>query len=250
LRPFGSFEKGKMPKRSKRYRENAEKVDSQRRYTTREAVDLVKSLVKTKFDESIDVSVRLGVNPKHADQMVRGACSLPHGSGKAVRVMVFAQGDAAREAEEAGADFVGADDFIQKIQKDGWLEFDKAVATRDMMGKVGRLGRVLGPRGLMPNPKVGTVVAPEKVAETVRELKSGKISFRVEKAGIIHTSIGRASMDADHLYENFCALLATLIRMKPSSAKGIYVKGIAFSSTMGPGVRVDPLEAQRASDGH
>lgn len=239
-----------MAKISKRYREVAAKVDPVQRYPTREAVALVHGLATSKFAESVDVAVRLGVNPRHADQMVRGAVSLPHGTGKTVRVLVFAQGEAARAAQEAGADIVGGDELIQKIHTENWLEFDKAVATRDMMGKVGRLGKVLGPRGLMPNPKVGTVVGPEQVFETVNELKRGKISFRVEKAGIIHASIGRASMEVDALYDNLCALLASLIRMKPSTAKGTYIKGISLSSTMGPGVRLDTLDAQRAAEGY
>ena len=239
-----------MSKHSKRYGEVRQKVDALQRYPTREAFELIRTLAGARFDESVDVSIRLGVNPRHADQMVRGACSLPHGTGKSVRVVVFAQGEAAKAAEAAGADFVGSDELVQKIQKEGWLEFDKAVATRDMMGKVGRLGRILGPRGLMPNPKVGTVVAPDAVGDTVRELKRGKISFRVEKAGIVHASIGRISMDADKLYDNFCTLLATLLRMKPSTAKGTYIKGIAISSTMGPGVKIDSVEAQRSAESY
>lgn len=239
-----------MPKHSRRFRELSSKLDSTIRYPTRESVDLVKELAQAKFDESIDVAVKLGVNPRHADQMVRGAVSLPHGTGKTVRVLVFAQGDAAQAAKAAGADFVGADDIVQKIQSENWLEFDKAVATRDMMGRVGRLGRILGPRGLMPNPKVGTVVSPDKVGETVSELKRGKISFRVEKAGIIHASIGRASMDVEKIYENLCTLIATLVRMKPSTAKGVYIRGVTVSSTMGPGIKVDPMDAQRAAEGY
>jgi len=237
-----------MGKSGKKYREKAQLIDQSRKYTLTEAVELVKQAAPARFDESVDVAVRLGVNPRHADQMVRGACSLPYGTGKQVRVVVFAQGDAARAAEEAGADFVGADELVKKIMTEGWLEFDKAVATRSMMGKVGRLGRVLGPRGLMPNPKVGTVVAPEQVGETVAELKRGKIDFRVEKAGIIHASIGKVSMDAEKLQKNLGTLIATLVRMKPSTAKGIYVRSVAVSSTMGPGVRIDTLEAQRYAE--
>ena len=237
-----------MPKTGKRYEEARARVDSEHRYALREAIELVKEIAPAKFDESVDVAVKLGVNPRHADQMVRGAVSLPHGTGKEVRVVVFAQGDAAKAAEEAGADFVGADDLVQKIQ-DGWTDFDKAVATRGMMGKVGRLGRVLGPRGLMPNPKVGTVVAPEQVGQTVGELKRGKIDFRVEKAGIIHASVGKVSMDAQQLEDNVATLVATLVRMKPSTAKGVYVRSVAISSTMGPGVRVDTQDAQRAAEG-
>ncbi|MCB9777328.1 MAG: 50S ribosomal protein L1 [Alphaproteobacteria bacterium] len=236
-----------MPKTGKRTRELRAKVDSNQRYSVEEAVGLVKELASAKFDESVDVAVRLGVDPRHADQMVRGAVSLPHGTGKAVRVVVFADGDAAKAAQEAGAEFVGSDELVQKIQ-DGWFEFDKAVATTNLMGKVGRLGRVLGPRGLMPNPKVGTVVTPDKVGETVAELKRGKIDFRVEKAGIVHTTIGRASMTAEQLQENFAALMGTLVRLKPSSAKGAYVRSVALSTTMGPGVRVDTVDAQRGTD--
>jgi large subunit ribosomal protein L1 len=238
-----------MPKISRRFKEIQARVDFENRYTTREALELVADLANTKFDESIDVSIRLGVNPRHADQMVRGACSLPHGTGKTVRVLVFAQGEAARAATEAGADFVGSDDLVQKIQNEGWLEFDKVVATRGMMGKVGRLGRVLGPRGLMPNPKVGTVVSDDQVSATVKELKQGKISFRVEKAGVVHASIGKASMGAEKLEDNFLALIAQLLRMKPSTAKGTYVKGVSISSTMGPGIRVDTIDAQRHAEG-
>jgi large subunit ribosomal protein L1 len=238
-----------MPKKSKRYFAVRAELENQHRHGLQDGVAAVKSGATAKFDESIDVAVRLGVNPKHADQMVRGACSLPHGTGKDVRVLVFAQGEAVKAAEEAGADYVGGDEYVEKIQKDGWFEFDKAVATRDMMGKVGRLGRVLGPRGLMPNPKVGTVVAPEDVAEAVRQLKAGKIDFRVEKAGIVHAQIGRASMDAEQLAENFLMLFGQLIRLKPSSAKGTYVRSITISSTMGPGVKIDPLEAIRSAEG-
>jgi large subunit ribosomal protein L1 len=237
-----------MGNSGKKYREKAQLIDQSRKYTLTEAIELVKQAAPARFDESVDVAVRLGVNPRHADQMVRGACSLPYGTGKQVRIVVFAQGDAARAAEEAGADFVGSDDLVKKIMTEGWLDFDKAVATRSMMGKVGRLGRILGPRGLMPNPKVGTVVAPEQVGDTVAELKRGKIDFRVEKAGIIHASIGKVSMDAEKLQKNLGTLIATLVRMKPSTAKGIYVRSVAVSSTMGPGVRIDTLEAQRYAE--
>jgi len=239
-----------MPGRGKRYSAGRDKVDLLQRYTLEEAVGLVKETATAKFDESVDIAVRLGVNPRHADQMVRGACSLPHGTGKSVRVVVFAQGDAAKAAEAAGADFVGSDDLVQKIQSEGWLDFDKAVATRDMMGKVGRLGRVLGPRGLMPNPKVGTVVAPEKLGEAVQALKMGKIDFRVEKSGIIHVSVGKASMSAEALFANVGTLMATLIRMKPSTAKGTYVRSVGLSSTMGPGVRIDTADVQRQAEAY
>lgn len=234
-------------KKSKRYFAVREGFNPEERVDLGVAVEQVKAKATAKFDEGVDVAVRLGVDPKHADQMVRGAVNLPHGTGKVIRVVVFAQGDAAKAAEAAGADFVGSDDLVAKIQ-DGWFEFDKAVATTDMMGKVGRIGRVLGPRGLMPNPKVGTVVPPAKVAEAVAQLKSGKIDFRVEKAGIIHAQIGRASMEADQIADNVVALIATLNRLKPSSAKGVYVKSITLSSTMGPGVRVDPHDAIRRAE--
>lgn len=234
-------------KKSKRYFAIREGFNSEDRVDVESAVEQVKAKATAKFDEGVDVAVRLGVDPKHADQMVRGAVSLPHGTGKTVRIAVFAQGEAAKAAEAAGADVVGADDLVAKIQG-GWFEFDKAVATTDMMGKVGRIGRVLGPRGLMPNPKVGTVVPPAKVADAVTELKSGKIDFRVEKAGVIHAQIGRASMEAGQLVDNLNALIATLIRLKPASAKGVYMKSITLSSTMGPGVRVDTQDASRRAD--
>jgi large subunit ribosomal protein L1 len=222
-------------------------VDSEKRYAAAEAVELLLSTKGTNFDESIDLAARLGVDPRHADQMVRGAVSLPHGTGKPVRVLVFAQGEAATAAEEAGADFVGGDDLVEKIQG-GWVEFDKAVATRDMMGKVGRLGRVLGPRGLMPTPKVGTVVAPDQVGGVVKALKGGRIDFRVEKAGVIHAPFGRRSMGAEALTENLNALMAELIRLKPASAKGTYLRSAAISSTMGVGVRLDTHDLLRVAD--
>jgi large subunit ribosomal protein L1 len=207
-------------------------------------------MASAKFDESIDVAIRLGVNPRHADQMVRGACSLPHGTGKGVKVLVFAEGEAAANAQSAGADFVGSDDLIKKIKEDGWLDFDKTIATRKMMPKLAKhLGRVLGPRGLMPNPKIGTVVEADKMVETVQALKRGKIDFRVEKSGIIHASIGRDSMDASALSENFIALIATLLRLKPASAKGAYIKSITVSSTMSPGIKLDIAEATRKAEG-
>lgn len=234
--------------RGKRWANLRKKVDPNTRYTLEQAVALLKDTSNAKFDESVDVAVRLGVDPKHADQMVRGACALPHGTGKTVRVLVFAQGEAARAAKEAGADYVGADDLIEKISSQGWTDFDKAVATRDLMGKVGKLGRVLGPRGLMPNPKIGTVVGPEAIAETVRELKGGKIDFRVEKAGVVHAAVGKASMTAEQIRDNVTALITTLIRLKPASAKGTYLKGAALSSTMGPGIRLDVNDLSRVAE--
>jgi large subunit ribosomal protein L1 len=236
-----------VPQLGKRFRAIRQKVDSERRYTLDEAVEIMKQTATAKFDESVDVAVRLGVNPRNADQMVRGAVALPHGTGKIVRVAVFAEGDAAKAAEEAGADVVGGSQLIDKIQNEGWTEFDKAIAVRSMMAKVGRIGRILGPRGLMPNPKTGTVVGPEAVADAVREVKSGRIDFRVEKAGIVHASVGRASMPPEQLRDNILALIGMLLRLKPSSAKGTYVRSVAISTTMGPGVRLDANEVIRAS---
>jgi large subunit ribosomal protein L1 len=230
----------------KRYRNASTLLTEGDKVGVDEAVDLVKKTATAKFDESVDVAVRLGVNPKQADQMVRGALSLPHGSGKTVRVIVFADGDAARAATEAGADVVGGDELINKVN-DGWTEFDKAIAVRNMMAKVGKLGRVLGPRGLMPNPKTGTVVGPEQLAEAVREVKGGRIDFKVEKAGIVHVSIGKASMEAPQLRDNLLALMQLIVRLKPSTAKGTYVRSVSLSSTMGPGVRLDPNEVVRLS---
>ena len=221
----------------KRRKTALEKVQRDQRYSLQEATGLVKECAFGKFDETVDLAVRLGVNPKHADQMVRGAVVLPHGTGSTKRVLVFAKGDKVAEAEAAGADFVGADDLVAKITG-GWLEFDTVIATPDMMGQVGRLGRVLGPRGLMPNPKVGTVTFD--VNKAVSEAKAGKVEFRVEKAGIVHVPVGKCSFDADKLADNVKALLDTLNRLKPATAKGIYMKSITLSSTMGPGVRVDP----------
>lgn len=229
-----------MSKRGKKYVESIKKVDRQKRYSDIvEAMQIVKDMTTTKFDASVDVAVRLGVDPRHADQMVRGAVVLPHGIGKTVRVLVFAQGEKEKEAREAGADFVGADDLVQKITE-GWFDFDKVIATPDMMGKVGRLGRVLGPRGLMPNPKVGTVTTD--VARAIQETKAGRVEFRVERAGIIHAPIGRASFDADKLADNFNALLEVLVKLKPATTKGTYVKSVTVSSTMSPGVKIDPTK--------
>lgn len=225
-----------MPKHGKKYRKVVEGYDSQQTYGINDGVELLKKLHFVKFDESVDISVRLGVDPRHADQMVRGAVALPHGIGKSVRVLVFAKGDKVAEARDAGADFVGGADLVEKIQG-GWLDFDKVVATPDMMGNVGRIGRVLGPRGLMPNPKTGTVTFD--VAKTVQELKAGKIDFRVEKAGIVHAPVGRMSFDADKLAENVGTLIDTLLRLKPASAKGQYIKSVTISGSMTPGVKLD-----------
>jgi len=214
-----------------------EKVDRDKRHGIEEAVDLVKKSAYAKFDESVDVAVRLGVNPKHADQMVRGAIVLPHGTGKSVRVAVFARGEKEKEALDAGAEYAGSDDLAKKVTE-GMLDFDVCIATPDMMGTVGKLGRVLGPRGLMPNPKVGTVT-PD-VARAVREAKAGKVEYRVDKAGVVHCRIGRVSFDQAKLAENATALIRELVHRKPSTAKGVYLRSITVSSTMGPGVRIDP----------
>lgn len=225
-----------MPKVNKNRAKVDALVDPTRKYTLDEAVGLIQQAKFAKFDETVDIAVRLGVNPKHADQMVRGALVLPHGTGQTVRVLVFAKGDKEREAREAGADFAGSDDMVAKVSE-GFLDYDRVIATPDMMGAVGKLGRVLGPRGLMPNPKVGTVTFD--VASAVKEAKGGKIEYRVEKAGIVHARIGKMSFAASSLGENAKALIAALVRAKPSTAKGTYLRSITVSSTMGPGVKVD-----------
>jgi len=222
--------------RGKQYQAASGKIDSEKSYDLEEAIALAKEAAFAKFDESIDIAVKLGVNPKHADQMVRGSVSLPNGTGRDVKVLVFCKGEKAKEAEAAGADFVGDDELITKVQG-GWTDFDKVVATPDMMGQVGKLGKVLGPRGLMPNPKVGTVT--QDVAKVVGELKAGMIEFRVDKNGIIHTTVGKKSFEDAKLLENVKALLDTLVKMKPASAKGQYVRGIYLSATMGPRVKLD-----------
>lgn len=225
-----------MPKHGKKYLESKKKVN------TRESADLSGAIQKVlessyaKFDETIDVAVRLGVDPRHADQMIRGTVVLPNGLGKEVRVLVFAKGEKEKEAQEAGADFVGNDDLIEKI-KGGWIDFDKAIATPDMMGDVGKIGKLLGPRGLMPNAKTGTVTF--EVARAVTELKAGKIEFKTEKTGIVHAPMGKVSFGAEKIVQNLTTFLETILRMKPSSSKGTYVKGIAVSTTMGPGIKVD-----------
>jgi large subunit ribosomal protein L1 len=226
-----------MERRGKRYEVASKTFDRDQLFEPLAAVQLVKQLASAKFDETVEVAVRLGVDPRHADQMVRGAVALPNGTGKSVRVLVFAKGEKAHEAEAAGADIVGAEDVVERIQQ-GWLEFDVAVATPDMMGTVGKLGRVLGPRGLMPNPKAGTVTF--EVAQAVKEIKAGKIEYRTEKAGIVHAPIGKVSFSAEALVENLEALLDALVRAKPAAAKGTYVRGITMSSTMGPGVKINP----------
>ena len=225
-----------MPKRGKNYREGKKKIDTQQRHDFSDAVKNVIETSFAKFDETIDVAVRLGVDPRHADQMVRGTVVLPNGIGKEVKVLVFAKGEKEKEALDAQADFVGNDDLIEKI-KGGWFGFDKAVATPDMMGTVGKIGKILGPRGLMPNAKTGTVTFD--VGRAVNELKAGKIDFRVEKAGIVHAPMGKVSFGADKIVENLSAFLDTILRLRPSASKGTYIKGIAISTTMGPGIKVD-----------
>jgi large subunit ribosomal protein L1 len=220
-------------------------VDQQRKYTVEEASALVKKAQYAKFDETVDVAIRLGVNPKHADQMVRGAIVLPHGTGTTVRVLVFAKGEKEREARDAGADLAGSDDLVAKVSE-GFLDFDRVIATPDMMGAVGKLGRVLGPRGLMPNPKVGTVTFD--VANAVRDAKGGKIEYRVEKAGIVHARIGKVSFSEQALTDNTKALIGALVRQKPSTAKGSYLRSITVSSTMGPGIKIDPGQFMAASE--
>ena len=226
-----------MARRGKSYRERAEKVDRSSRYSFDEAVALTVECARTKFDETVDISLRLGVDPRHADQMIRGTVVLPNGTGKTVRVLVFAKGEKEKEAIDAGADYAGSDEYIEKIQK-GWLEFDKTIATPDMMGTVSKLGRVLGPRGMMPNAKLGTVTFD--VERAVNETKAGKIDFKVEKAGIVHAPVGKASFGKEKLLGNIAAFMDTIMRLKPPGSKGTYLKSIALSTSMGPGIKVDP----------
>ena len=228
----------------KKYQEAAKLVED-RLYEAAEAIDLAKKTAVAKFDETIEVAVRLGVDVKHADQQVRGAVVLPHGTGKSKTVLVFAKGDKVKEAEAAGADFVGSDELVAKIQG-GWTEFDVAVATPDMMGTVGRLGRILGPKGLMPNPKVGTVTMD--LTRAINEIKAGKSEYRTDKAGIIHAPIGKASFDAEKLVDNMATLIDTLIKVKPAAAKGQYIRSVTVASTMGPGIKVNPLKASAKKD--
>jgi large subunit ribosomal protein L1 len=226
-----------MAKQAKKYREAREKVDREKKYPLEEALDLLGEMPERKFDETVEVAMRLGVDPRHADQMVRGSVVLPHGLGKKVRVVVFAKGQKEKEAEEAGAEFVGAEDLIEKIQK-GWMDFDKAIATPDMMGAVSKLGKILGPRGLMPNPKVGTVTFD--VGKAVTEVKAGRVEFRVDKAGNLHVPVGKGSFGKDKLKENIFSLLDAVVRLKPPASKGTYIRGVAVCKTMSPGVKLDP----------
>jgi large subunit ribosomal protein L1 len=230
-----------VPKHGKKYREAAAQVDTSRLYSPQEAVDLLKKISYSAFDGTVEVHMRLGVDPRHADQMVRGTAVLPHGTGRTVRVLVFAQGDKAREAEEAGAEYVGAQDLIQRIEG-GWLDFDVAVATPDMMGQVGRLGRILGPRGLMPNPRSGTVTFD--VGRTVRDVKAGRVEFRVDRTALVHVPIGKVSFDDQRLLENLSTLMDAVAAAKPSGAKGTYIRSVHLAATMSPGIRLDPSAAQ------
>lgn len=228
-----------MAKSGKKYIEARSRIDSQKKYNFSDALGLVLENAYAKFDESVDIALKLGVDPRHADQMVRGSIVLPHGTGKTTRVLVFAKGDKEKEALDAGADYVGADDMAEKIQG-GWLDFDKVIATPDMMGVVGKLGRILGPRGMMPNPKLGTVTFD--VTKAVNEMKAGRVDFRVDKVGVLHCSVGKVSFGRDKVLDNLKALMEMIMKLKPSSSKGTYLKSVAVSSTMGPGVRIDPIE--------
>ena len=228
-----------MKKRSKNYLEVSKKLSSQKNYSIDEAINLAKETAFAKFDESVDLAFRLGVDPRHADQMIRGAIALPEGTGKEVRICVITSGDKIKLAEDAGADFVGGDDMVQKIQG-GWLDFDRVIASPDMMGKLGRIGRVLGPRGLMPNPKLGTVT-PD-VAKAVKEQKAGKVEYRTDKNGIVHVLIGKKSFDSSKLKENLKSIVGAIMKAKPASAKGTYLKSLIISTTMGPGIKIDTNE--------
>ncbi len=226
-----------MAQAGKKYEEAWKKVDREKRYSMEEALELLPQVKFAKFDETVELALRLGVDPRHADQMVRGSVALPNGLGKSVKVLVFAKGQKEKEAQDAGADYVGAEDLVEKIQK-GWIDFDKTIATPDVMGMVSKLGKILGPRGLMPNPKVGTVTFD--IAKTVKEMKAGRVEFRVDKAGNLHVPVGKISFGKEKLAENLNSLLEAVIRLKPPSSKGTYVKGIAICTTMSPGIKVDP----------
>ena len=227
-----------MAKKSKKYAQALAKIDRTKLYDSKEALDLVAEIATAKFDETVEAHIKLGVDGRHADQQVRGAIVLPHGTGKTKKVLVFAKGEKATEAQAAGADFVGAEDLVQKIQKENWFDFDVVVATPDMMGVVGRLGRVLGPKGLMPNPKSGTVTFD--VTKAVEEIKAGKVEYRLDKSNIIHVAIGKVSFGGEKLAENFNVLMNAIIKAKPSAAKGQYLRSISVTSTMGPGVKINP----------
>lgn len=227
-------------KHGKKYQDSVKLIDKQKLYDPREGIEAVLSTAKAKFDETVEASIRLGVDPRHADQQVRGTVVLPHGTGKTVRVLVFAKGDKAKEAQDAGADFVGDDDLVKKIQTESWFGFDVCVATPDMMGTIGRIARILGPKGLMPNPKSGTVTMD--VAKAISEIKAGKVEYRLDKQAIIHCPIGKKSFTAEQLTANLTALMNAINRAKPAAAKGIYLRSVVLSSTMGPGIKVNPLK--------
>lgn len=232
-----------MPKRGKNYLDNIAKVDRLQTYQPKEAIDLVKSMASAKFDETVEMHMSLNVDPRHADQQVRSTVSLPAGTGKTVRIMVFAEGEAVRMAEQAGADYVGTDAFVKKIQ-DGWLDFDIAVAIPQVMGKIGRLGRVLGPRGMMPSPKAGTVVQPDDVATTIQALRQGRVEFRIDRTANLHIPLGKASFTSEQLMQNFGAVMDAVLRARPASVKGRYIKSLTLTCTMSPGVRVDIAAAR------
>jgi len=233
----------------KQYLEALKKVDRTKFYDPKEAVALIKQTSFAKFDSTIEVHLRLGIDPRHADQNIRTTVALPHGTGKSVRVLVFAQGEAAAAASDAGADFVGADDLIGRIDKENFFDFDIAIATPDMMGKVGRVGRKLGPRGLMPNPKSGTIVQPEDLPRTIREVRGGRVEFRNDKTGLLHVAVGKISFSEQQIHDNIAALIDAVKAAKPAATKGVYVKSVTFTSTMGPGIRVDPTAAQAMTVG-
>jgi len=233
-----------MPKRGKKYTQAREPIDRTKRYGLEEAVQMAVTSSYAKFDETVDLAVRLGVDPRHADQMVRGTCALPHGTGRTKRVLVMAKGEKVKEAEAAGADFVGAEDMVEKIQG-GWLDFDAVVATPDMMGQVGRLGKLLGPKGLMPSPKTGTVT--HDVSKAVKEIKAGRVEYRVDRLGNVHVPVGKISFGAEKLRDNISTLLSEIVRAKPAAAKGNYLKSVTIASTMGPGVPVDPTQIMAAA---
>ena len=233
-----------MAKIGKKYEEARQKIDREKKYDMDEALELLPQVTFAKFDETVELALRLGVDPRHADQMVRGSVPLPNGLGKSVKVLVFAKGQKEKEAEEAGADYIGAEDMIEKIQK-GWLDFDKAIATPDMMGAVSKLGKILGPRGLMPNPKVGTVTFD--IGKTVKEMKAGRVEFRVDKAGNLHIPVGKIGFGKDKIIENINSLIDAVVRLKPPSSKGTYIKGIAVCTTMSPGIKIDPAYVRSLS---
>lgn len=229
-----------MAKRGKKYKESFKLVDRTHLYDVEEAIELVQKTAKANFDETVELAVRLGVDPKHADQLVRGAVVLPHGTGRTRTVLVFAKGEKAKEAEEAGADYVGGEELVEKIQNENWLDFDVVVATPDMMSVVGKIGRILGPKGLMPNPKSGTVTFD--VGKAVKEIKAGKVEYRVDKSGIIHVPIGKVSFGTEKLKENFAVIMEEIIKARPAATKGKYLRSITLSSTMGPGIKVNPQQ--------